>query len=64
VDPAGTVKPNGTTCPAGHDIKGATTNGVKTYYEPDRPEYASITPEICFTAGGDARNAGYKSAKQ
>jgi hypothetical protein len=63
-DPAGTVKPTGDTCPAGHEIKGATTNDVKTYYEPDRPEYPSIKPEICFTAGGDARNAGYKSAKQ
>jgi hypothetical protein len=63
-DPAGTVKPTGDTCPAGHDIKGATTNNVKTYYEPERPEYASIKPEVCFTAGGDARNAGYKSAKQ
>jgi hypothetical protein len=64
VDPAGTTKPTGDTCPAGHEIKGATTNDVKTYYEPDRPEYPSIKPEICFTAGGDARNAGYKSAKQ
>lgn len=64
VDPAGTIKPSGNTCPAGHEIKGATTGGVKTYYEPDRPEYAGITPEVCFTAGGDARNAGYQSAKR
>jgi hypothetical protein len=61
---AGQTKPVGDACPAGSEIKGATTGDVKTYYEPDRPEYASIKPEVCFTAGGDARNAGYTSAKR
>ena len=58
------AQPTGGACPASHQVKGATTGGVKTYYEPDRPEWAGITPEVCFVAGGYARDAGYKSAKK
>lgn len=56
--------PVGGACPADKQIKGATQNGVKYYWEPDRPDYASITPEACFTAGQYARSAGYKNSKQ
>jgi hypothetical protein len=62
-DPAGKVKQNGNICPDSHLLKGATVNGVKYYYEPDRVEYPNITPEECFTAGGDARAAGYQERK-
>jgi hypothetical protein len=46
-------------------IKGATiSSGQKIFYEPDRREYSKVTPEVCFIAGGDARDAGYVSSKQ
>ena len=65
VDPSGRTRPSGGQCPASHQIKGGPeTNGVKYYYDPERPDYASITPEECFRAGKDARDAGYKDAKQ
>jgi hypothetical protein len=61
----GRTAPVGGQCPATHRIKGATSSkGEKLFYEPDRPEYAKVTPDICFTAGGDARDAGYVSAKR
>ncbi len=60
----GRTSPSGGQCPPSHQIKGVTTAGQKLFYEPDRPEYAKVTPEICFTAGGDARDAGYVSAKR
>jgi hypothetical protein len=40
------------------------SGGQKLFYEPDRPDYAKVTPDMCFTAGGDARDAGYVSAKR
>jgi hypothetical protein len=61
----GRTSPVGGQCPATHQIKGVTSsNGQKLYYEPDRPDYAKATPEACFTAGGDARDAGYVSSKR
>jgi hypothetical protein len=65
VDPSGRTKPSGGQCPASHQIKGGPeTNGVKYYYDPERPEYPSITPEECFRAGKDARDAGYVEIKK
>jgi hypothetical protein len=62
---AGRTDPVGGQCPDSHQIKGATTSkGEKFYYEPGRTDYANVTPEICFTAGGDARDAGYVSSKR
>jgi hypothetical protein len=62
---SGRADPVGGECPATHLIKGATTStGQKLFYEPDRPEYRSVTPEVCFSAGGDARDAGYVSSKR
>lgn len=63
-DPAGRTKPTGGTCPSTHQIKGATLDGVKVYYDIDRPDYPNVTPEECFTAGGDARAAGYIEIKK
>jgi hypothetical protein len=55
-DPAGRSQPTGGECPPSHLLKGATSpEGQRLYYEPDSDDYASVTPEICFTAGGDAR---------
>lgn len=66
VSPAtGRTAPVGGQCPSTHQIKGSTSSkGEKLFYEPDRPEYAKVTPDLCFTAGGDARDAGYVSAKR
>jgi hypothetical protein len=59
-DPAGRTEPVDGACPPSHQIKGVTSpEGRKLYYEPERPPYASIVPETCFTAGPDARGAGY-----
>jgi hypothetical protein len=61
----GRTEPVDGACPPSHKIKGATASkGQKLFYEPDRPEYAKVTPEACFTAGGDARDAGYVSSKR
>ena len=61
-DPAGRTEPVAGQCPETHQIKGATSDtGVKWYYEPDRPSYPTVTPEVCFTAGGDARANGYQA---
>lgn len=61
-DPAGRTEPVAGACPDSHQIKGATSpTGERLYYEPDRPSYPNITPEVCFTAGGDARANGYQS---
>ncbi|MFN8637526.1 MAG: hypothetical protein U0893_27045 [Chloroflexota bacterium] len=57
------VDPSGDTCPPGFEVKGATVNGQKLYYEPDRPDYPSAKPEACFTAGGDAAKDGYTNSK-
>ena len=57
--PSGRTTPTGGECPPSHMIKGATTNGVKSFYEPDWLSYAQVKPEACFTAGPDARGAGY-----
>jgi hypothetical protein len=62
-DPNAQSAPVGGACPADKLIKGATQNGTKYYWEPDRPDYAGITPEACFTAGSYARDAGYKNSK-
>ena len=62
---AGRTDPVRGACPPSHMIKGATTSkGQRLFYEPDRPEYSKATPEVCFTAGGDARDAGYISSKR
>jgi hypothetical protein len=62
---AGRTSPVGGQCPSSHRIKGATSStGQKLFYEPERPEYAKVTPDACFTAGGDARDAGYVSSKR
>jgi hypothetical protein len=61
---AGRTDPVGGQCPSTHRIKGVTSGGQKLFYEPERPEYAKATPEVCFTAGGDARDAGYVSGKR
>jgi hypothetical protein len=58
------AQPSGGQCPADHAVKGTTVSGVKTYYEPDRPQYPTVTPEVCFTAGSYARNAGYVNSKK
>jgi hypothetical protein len=64
-DPAGRAQPASGECPPSHLLKGATSaSGERLYYEPDADEYASITPEICFTAGGDARSNGYIEARR
>jgi hypothetical protein len=64
-DPAGRTDPVDGACPPSHQIKGATSPaGERLYYEPDRPSYPTVTPEVCFTAGGDARGAGYRSYRQ
>ena len=64
-DPAGRTEPVAGECPASHQLKGATSpTGEKLYYEPERPTYASVTPEICFTAGGDARANGYQESRR
>ena len=64
-DPAGRAAPDAGICPESHQIKGQTVaSGEKIYYEPNRPEYPTITPEVCFTAGGDARANGYRSSRQ
>ena len=64
-DPAGRADPDGGECPGSHQLKGATTaTGERLYYEPDRPSYATVTPEVCFTAGGDARAAGYQANRR
>ena len=61
----GRTDPVGGQCPPSHAIKGATSaKGEKLFYEPGRPEYARLSPETCFTAGGDARDAGYTSSKR
>ena len=61
----GRTDPVGGQCPPSHRIKGATSStGQKLSYEPERPEYAKVTPDVCFTAGGDARDAGYVSSKR
>jgi hypothetical protein len=62
-DPNAQASPVGGSCPADKLVKGATQNGVKYYWEPDRADYAGITPEMCFTAGSYARDAGYKNSK-
>lgn len=62
-DPNAMGTPSGGSCPADKQVKGATQNGVKYYWEPDRADYAGITPEACFTAGSYARDAGYKNSK-
>ena len=63
-DPAGRAEPDAGTCPESHQIKGATSpTGERLYYEPDRPSYPTITPQICFTAGGDARANGYTAGR-
>jgi hypothetical protein len=59
-DPAGRAAPVDGGCPPSHQIEGVTTaEGRRLYYEPDRPPYPTVTPEACFTAGIDARGAGY-----
>ena len=64
-DPAGRAQPAAGECPQSHLIKGATLpTGERLYYEPDRPTYATVTPEVCFTAGGDARANGYQEARR
>ena len=64
-DPAGRTDPVAGACPDSHQIKGATSaSGERLYYEPDRSSYATITPEVCFTAGGDARANGYRESRQ
>lgn len=64
-DPAGRTEPVDGTCPDSHQLKGATSpTGERLYYEPDRASYPSITPEICFTAGGDARANGYTESRR
>jgi hypothetical protein len=64
-DPAGRTDPTSGECPPSHLLKGTTdAAGQRIYYEPDRPEYPTITPEVCFTAGGDARAAGYQSSRR
>ncbi len=62
-DPAGRADPVAGECPPSHLLKGNSASGTRSYYEPDRPTYASITPEACFTAGGDARAAGYSEGR-
>jgi len=62
-DPNAMGTPSGGSCPADKQVKGATQNGVKYYWEPDRADYAGITPEACFVAGSYARDAGYKNSK-
>jgi hypothetical protein len=64
-DPAGRTDPTSGECPPSHLLKGTTdAAGQRIYYEPDRPEYPTVTPEVCFTAGGDARAAGYQSSRR
>jgi len=63
-DPNAQAAPTGGSCPADKQVKGATQNGTKYYWEPDRPDYATVTAEACFTAGSYARDAGYKNSKQ
>ena len=64
-DPAGRTDPVDGECPPSHQLKGSTSaNGERLYYEPDRPSYSAVTPEVCFTAGGDARAAGYQSSRR
>jgi len=58
--PGAMVKPNGKECPASHTVKGGFD---KYYWEPDRPDYLNVEPEVCFISGGDARAAGYKNTK-
>lgn len=64
-DPAGRTEPVAGECPQSHLLKGATSpTGERLYYEPDRASYATVTPEVCFTAGGDARANGYQEARR
>ena len=64
-DPAGRTEPVAGECPASHLLKGVTSEtGERLYYEPDRSSYPTVTPEICFTAGGDARANGYVESRQ
>ena len=64
-DPAGRSEPVAGACPESHQIKGATAStGERLYYEPDRASYPTVTPEICFTAGGDARANGYQESRR
>ncbi len=62
-DPAGRADPVAGECPQSHLLKGNSASGTRNYYEPDRPSYASIAPDVCFTAGGDARAAGYSEGR-
>jgi hypothetical protein len=60
-DPAGRILPVSSTCPPTHRLKGATLpNGDRLYYEPDGRSYAKVAPDVCFTAGGDARAASFQ----
>ena len=64
-DPAGRTEPVAGECPQSHLLKGVTSpTGERVYYEPDRPTYSTVTPEVCFTAGGDARANGYQEERR
>lgn len=65
---SGGVAPNGTSCPAGYDIKGNIRDrnpnkGEKIYHVPGDNGYASTKPEECFATVAAAQAAGYRAVK-
>ncbi len=56
---SGRAEPQDANRPESHPLKGATIDqGEKIYYLPNSPSYASARPEVCFSNGGEARDAG------
>jgi len=61
----GRADPDGNDCPTGFLLKGTSSpSGERMYYEPDAAGYQRAISTVCFTAGQDARAAGYRSTKR
>jgi hypothetical protein len=51
-------------CPDDHPVKGyADKRGKGVFYPPGSPQYDQANPERCFASEGEAREAGYRSAR-